>query len=120
MKRIMLGTCLALFALSPAFAEEPLAAFFGNTLIVKDAKGERKMWYRPDHSYTGVDQGGKKTAGTWDIKDNQICTQRTEPPPEQNHGPHCKPIPTGKKVGDSWDGVNHDGQPVTYRLVAGS
>ena len=106
--------------IGPALAEEPLAAFFGNTLVVKDAKGERKMWYRPDHTFTGVDQTGQKTAGSWEIKDNQLCMARTEPPPEAGHGNHCRPVPAGKKVGDSWEGTNREGQPVSFKLVAGT
>jgi hypothetical protein len=120
MKRVLLAFCCVAFSADAALAEEPLAPFFGNTLVVRDDRGERKMWYKPDHTYSGVDvQSGVTISGTWEIKDNQLCTMRLVPKPEPSYAGWCRPVPAGKKIGDSWDGTNREGLPMSYRLVSG-
>lgn len=119
MKRELLVMCAAVLIGGTALAAEPLASFFGNTLIVKDAKGERKMWYKPDHTFNGSAPGGRTFAGTWSVKGDQLCSIRTEPAPEPGHGEWCRPLPGDKKPGDTWEGKNRQGEPVTFSLMAG-
>ena len=120
MRRILLALGCLMLGAGAALAEEPLAPFFGNTLVVKDDRGERKMWYKPDHTYTGVDvQSGVTISGTWEIKDNQLCTTRLVPKPEPSYASWCRAVPVGKKIGDSWDGTNNAGLPMSYKLVGG-
>jgi len=115
------SACLAfVFFAAPAFAADPMAAFYGNTLVVTSPRGVHKIAYGADHTYTSTDSDGKSSNGTWEIKGDQLCTTRVQPAPDGDRaGPHCRPAPTDKKVGDSWDATGRSGEKMSFKLVAG-
>lgn len=111
---------LALSALvASAFAADPMAGYYGNTLVVSGPKGERKMMYNADHTYSSTDAEGKAASGTWEVKGAELCTTRLQPPPDKPNDAHCRPLAADKKAGDSWQAPGRNGETMTFKVVAG-
>jgi hypothetical protein len=104
------------FAAAPAFAADPMAAYFGNTAVVTDATGAVvKYQFDAGGKYTLVAPDGAKLTGTYTVADGKICLKPADPKTAGG----CAPQTDGKKVGDTWDITNDQGQKLTVKLVAG-
>src|SRR5258707_14981018 len=106
MKTVALGFSLALVAAVPAFADDaadPMANYYGNTVVVVNAKGiESHTHYNADHTFEGVAPAfNYHYKGTWEITpDGKLCNTFDPVPPGVTN-PDCKPLgPVA--VGDSW------------------
>ncbi len=103
---IAASLCLATAAFA---ADDMMAGFYGNTLVITDQSGVQKWHYTPDHKLTAVMQDGKKVGGTWSVKDGKLC----ELPDGQAEA--CYQM-GAKKAGDKWTG-----RPgMTLEVVAGN
>jgi hypothetical protein len=108
MRAMLLGAAaLVLSAVTPALADDttaadPMATYYGNTVVVVDAKGlESHTYYAADHTFTGVAPAySYKYQGTWELKDGQICSTFNPVPPGITN-PSCNPF-VPRAVGDSW------------------
>lgn len=114
MRRMVLGLACGALAVGPAMAADttapdPMAGFYGNTLIVTAPDGASRWQYHPDHTYTMVNDKGVGMTGIWGIVGKQIC----EGPSDQK--PQCHLLPGPKQAGDTWK----NGQ-VTFELKQGT
>jgi hypothetical protein len=64
-------------------ADEPPAnvkAVLGNTLLAIDPDGRsRKIWLRPDGTWTGLSRRGLDLAGTWKMSGEKVCLHQSKP-----------------------------------------
>jgi hypothetical protein len=83
-------------------------AAFGNTLLIIDPDGRsRKIWLRPDGTWTGLSRRGLDLAGKWKVDGDKVCLSQSKPallgslcqtfPPELESGVESKD-PTGTVV----------------------
>lgn len=119
MKIFAAGVSLVLGSAASAFAADavdPMAAMFGNTLVVVDGKGlESHTNYNADHSFSGVAPAySYHYQGTWEVTaDGKLC-RTFNPAPPGIVNPDCAEVSV-HAVGDKW--TLPDGGSVT--LVQG-
>jgi hypothetical protein len=118
MKRFALGLSLVLAVVAPAFADDttpatppvpatsgadPMAGYYGNSVVVIDAKGiESHTYYNADHSFSGIAPAySYKYQGTWEATaDGKLCRTFNPVPPGITN-PDCEPL-VAHVAGDSW------------------
>ncbi len=120
MKRMILGVVAAGLLSASALAADPMAGYFGNTLVGSDSKGgTSKWWYKADKTYSAVDPQGNKSSGTWAYADGQLCATQKNPAPAAGKEKNCGAVGSDKKVGDSWETKSTQGETYTLKIVAG-
>lgn len=116
----------AMFA-GAAYADDPMANTYGNTVVTKDeATGvSSKLMFNQDMSYTGetVDKDGKPVSysGTWALKDDgkTICLTPTAPAnAKEAPTANCSPL-IKHAVGDNWTVSNDQKQTFDVSIMAG-
>jgi len=111
MRLIALAATFA-FVTTAAYADDIMAARYGNTTVTKDAAGvETHIYYAADGSFTGK-QKGMDFKGTWKIDGNTVCLT-FDPAVPGTPNPACAPV-SEHKVGDTWTAG-----PYTVSIVAG-
>ncbi len=106
MKRLAIGLSILLAATAAAWADDtadPMANFYGNTVVVVDANGvESHTHYNADHTFDGVAPAfNYRYKGTWEITaDGQLC-HTFDPPLPGKTNPQCNPI-APVAVGGNW------------------
>lgn len=129
MRKIALWGVSALVAMSfagAALADDPMAAVYGNTVVVTNAKGESsKIWIAKDGTFKGESAKGDKFTGKWTLKDNnkQYCSTvdlpagapAGTPAPKEN----CTALEAGRKAGDKWEQTDAAGAKSTVEIKAG-
>lgn len=123
--RISTLACAGAFVLaaSAAFADDPMANTYANTVTTKSAKtgASGTLLFNADGSYSASTTGpdGKPLAyqGKWMLKDGgaTICLSPTLPNPPP---PSCSPLTT-HAVGESWNVTNDQGESFAVSLTAG-
>ncbi len=117
MRLVLVSAAALAFAVSAASAaDDPMANYYGNTLIVIDGKGlESHTVYTADHNFTGVAPAySYHYQGTWEIAaDGKLCRTFNPAPPGITN-PDCTPFES-HAVGDKWSTA--DGGSIT--LVQG-
>lgn len=120
MRFSIVTSALALFAATSAFAADQLANFYGNTVVITDAKGQMgRTFINPDHSFVSHQPDGTPVRGEWQMNGTQICYTATSLAPPQGQQPPsvCRPFVT-HNVGDNWT-ITQGGQTWTATLKAG-
>lgn len=75
----------------------PIKAAFGNTLLTIDPDGRsRKLWLKPDGTWTGLSRRGLDLAGRWRMDGDKVCLSQSRP---ALPGSLCEVIPDDLKVG---------------------
>lgn len=124
---LTLACGLLLGASSVAYADDPMAGTYGNTVLTKDrGTGQSSsLFFNQDGSYTGktTDAKGQPVSygGTWSLKDDgkTICLAPQVPPGTANPPPpNCSPL-TPHKAGDSWTVTNDMKQTFDVSITAG-
>jgi len=112
-------------AASSAFADDPMANTYANTVVSKDSKGMTStLLFNQDGTYTlkATDPNGKpvQVPGTWTLKDSgkTICLATAAPPNTPPAPPSCSPLQP-HNVGDTWTVTNTQNQTFTVSLTAG-
>lgn len=86
---------LAAIMATPGAAAVPTAgvdAAFGNTVLTIDPDGRsRKIWLKPDGTWTGLSRRGLDLAGTWKVKADKVCLKQSKP---RLPGSMCETFPT--------------------------
>lgn len=103
MKRLFLAAAAAVaFALPAAADDDPMATYYGNTLVLIDYKGnETHTYYSADHTFDGaVMATGAHYAGTWEVADGKIC-HTFDPPLPDTPNPKCNKL-VRLHVGQTW------------------
>jgi hypothetical protein len=117
----------AVFFAGAAFADDPMANTYGNSVVTKDkATGATStLLFNQDMSYTGKATGadGKSMTynGSWSLKDGgkTICLAPAATGSGANAPvPSCSPL-TPHNVGDSWTVTNDQNQTFDVSIVAG-
>ncbi len=112
---LALTIAAALMGQAPTAAD--LAPVFGNTLVSTYPDGRTaKAWLTPDGRFEGQGRRGGRNAGTWRVRDGQVCFSLRRPIIVP--GSYCTPIVRGG-VGTRWNATAVTGEPITVQLVAG-
>ncbi|MCC5995757.1 MAG: hypothetical protein JJU18_05235 [Oceanicaulis sp.] len=103
----MISTVLASIML--ASANPAVDALTENALQVDTGTLTYIVFFEADGTYTTSVGSG----GTWEInEDGEFCVSSAV------GDANCQPLMDGMSVGDSWEGENAAGEPVTFTLVA--
>lgn len=122
MRSMFIAALAFAFGSVPAFAADDLmAGFYGNTVVVTGDGFEAHAHYKADHTLdlSGTSSGQAfSTNGTWKIDDKgQLCRSYDKTPPTMTN-PFCGPA-TAHKVGDTWTVTTPTGAKRNISLVAG-
>jgi len=118
MKRFLITSASLLLSTGIAYAAEPMANMIGNTLVEAYPDGAvQKIWVKGNHTYSAVDRKGMKIAGVWWMENNEFCHVHTAPTETPKH---CEVPFAEKKIGDTWEVTETNGEKVKFTLVAGS
>ncbi len=100
-------------------ADEPPAgvkAAFGNTLLTIDPDGRsRKIWLKPDGTWTGLSRRGLDLAGKWKMDGEKLCLSQSKP---ALPGSLCKTFPGDLKLGGA-EVSDPSGKTGKLKLVGG-
>jgi hypothetical protein len=112
---------LATFLAAPLAAHAAVAqranvsAAFGNTVLIIDPDGRsRKIWLRPNGTWTGLSRRGLDLAGDWTVQGDKICLTQSKP---RLFGSMCEKFPTEPEV--SIEAKDPTGKTVHLKLVEG-
>jgi hypothetical protein len=92
-----------------------VSAAFGNTVLTIDPDGRsRKIWLKPDGSWTGLSRRGLDLAGKWTLQGDKICLKQSKP---RLFGSLCErfPMKPGVRVATK----DPAGKTVYLKLVKG-
>ncbi len=112
-----LGATSALLLTSTVAPADPLAAAYGNTLLVSYEDGlEVSIFVEQDNTYTGKLADGTEIGGTWAAEGEEVCFTRTAPDAADTA---CNEFAENLAVGDSWEGTGLNDQAATFSVVEG-
>lgn len=105
---------------------DPMAAYYGNTLICSGATWECHMWLNKDGTYIlfAMDiVDGKPTVrgleGRWALINGRFCRDPEDPKRNSCNFPQLATHEEGRQLGERWEGLNRGGQPEHFQLVPG-
>ena len=116
-----------LLASTAAYADDPMANTYANSVMTKSAKTGQSatLLFNADGTYMtkGMDASGKAVEypGKWALKDGgkTICLAPELPPNTPNAPPaSCSPLET-HNVGDNWSVTNDQGETFQVSITAG-
>ena len=124
MRNILIAASALAFIATPALADDVMAGFYGNTVVVSGGMIESHTHYRADKTFdvTASAMGTNyKFGGTWEIKGDQVCRTFVGDMPPNTTNPNCSPLAAlaGHKAGDTWNITTPQGQARTLTLKAG-
>ncbi len=106
MNKYLIGAMLtALFASTAVADDDPMAGFYGNTIVSTAGSATMRTHYRPDHTFDLVGSMlfmSRTFKGTWELdgKGNVCRTYIGDLPPDTTN-PSCAPI-VARKIGEVW------------------
>ena len=105
-------------ALAATTPDAAVAPAFGNTVlsIYPDGRSQ-KIWIKPDGSWNGLSRRGNPLAGTWRVKQDQVCVKQSQPPTLPVA--FCMPFPSDPHVGSTWPAKDMLGTPIHLTIVKG-
>jgi len=121
MKHMALAAAAALFVSTGAWAADPFAVAYGNTVTQTLPDGTKMTTYvNADHTWE-QHVGGKTVKGTYAWKDDtHVCFTVTDPAPtDPSKATGCNEIKGDHKVGDTWTEQTPDGKSITMAITAG-
>jgi hypothetical protein len=118
MRPLLLAVSLVAMTAGAAFADDdPMAPFYGNTIITSGGMADLHSNYNADHTFVlNVPSVHMSFKGTWKLDGGNVCRTFDTPPPGTPN-PFCTPF-SAHKVGDSWT-VTMNGQTRSLTLVPG-
>ncbi|MBL6854085.1 MAG: hypothetical protein ISS15_07730 [Alphaproteobacteria bacterium] len=124
MRNVLIAASALAFIASPALADDVMAGYYGNTVVVSGGMVESHTHYRGDKTFDvtasamGMDY---KFGGTWEIKGDQICRTFVGSQPPNITNPNCSPLSAlaSHKVGETWNITTPKGESRTLSLKAG-
>lgn len=115
---MLLLAALLAAPLAAQAADAPSAnvkAAFGNTLLTIDPDGRsRKIWLKPDGTWTGLSRRGLDLAGKWKVDGEKVCLSQSKP---ALFGSMCQAFPSDPGVGV--EAKDPSGQVIHLKLVKG-
>ncbi len=116
--RLLLLAALAASPLAGPAAAGPKTGIdhaFGNTLLTIDPDGRsRKIWLKPDGTWTGLSRRGLDLAGAWSVNGDKVCLKQSKP---RLPGSMCEKFPA--QMGASLKAKDPSGKTVQLKLVKG-
>ena len=89
---LLLGALLAAPHAAQAASSSNVSAAFGNTVMTIDPDGRsRKVWLKPDGTWTGLSRRGLDLAGKWTEDGDKVCLSQSKP---ALFGKLCQKFPT--------------------------
>ena len=111
------GAGAAVVLTSTVALADPLAAAYGNTLLVAYEDGlEVSIFVEQDNTYTGQLADGTAIGGTWAAEGEEVCFTRTTPEPAD---PACNTFAEDLAIGSSWEGTGLEGKAANFSIVEG-
>lgn len=106
MNKFLIAGCLTAHCVAPAFAaDDPMADFYGNTIVSSGGSAQIRTHYHADHSFdfTGsMMLVHRSFKGTWALDDKgYLCRTYIGSVPPDKPNPDCTPF-VPRKLGDSW------------------
>jgi opacity protein-like surface antigen len=120
MNKVLAAASLTAVCAASAFAaDDPMASFYGNTIVSTGGKAEIHTHYRADHTFDFVGSMmfmHRTFKGTWalDGKGN-LCRTYVGDTPPSTPNPQCTPF-VPRKLGDTWKSKDNER---TFTLKAG-
>ena len=115
---LLLSLALAAAPLGVRAADAPTAnvsAAFGNTLLTIDPDGRsRKIWLKPDGTWTGLSRRGLDLAGKWKVEGEKVCLSQSKP---ALPGSMCEKFPADPE--DGTEAKDPTGKTIRLKLVKG-
>ena len=115
---LLLSATFLVAPLAASAATAPTAnvkAAFGNTVLTIDPDGRsRKIWLKPNGTWTGLSRRGLDLAGKWTVKGDKVCLKQSKP---RLFGSLCETFPTDPEVGI--EAKDPTGKTVHLKLVKG-
>jgi len=116
---LLLAVFLAVPVAAPAAATAAppanVRAAFGNTVLIIDPDGRsRKIWLKPDGTWTGLSRRGLDLAGKWTTQGEKVCLSQSKP---RLPGRLCQSFPAG--FGSAITAKDPSGKTVRLKLVKG-
>lgn len=112
-----IAVLIAALLAAPAAAQPSanVKAAFGNTVLTIDPDGRsRKIWLKPDGTWTGLSRRGLDLAGKWTVRGDEVCLTQSKPP---LFGRLCDRFPTAFE--DEVETQDPTGKTVRLKLVKG-
>lgn len=92
-----------------------VSAAFGNTLLTIDPDGRsRKIWLKPDGTWTGLSRRGLDLAGKWSVRGDKVCLKQSKP---GLPGSLCEKFPTAFDA--AIEAKDPSGKKVQLKLAKG-
>ena len=112
---LLSAALLSLPLATSAGAQAGVDRAFGNTVLTIDPDGRsRKIWLKPDGTWTGLSRRGLALAGTWKANGDKVCLRQSKP---RLPGSMCEKFPT--EFGASVSVKDPSGKTVQLKLVKG-
>jgi hypothetical protein len=121
MKTLALSLAALLTSTMAAYAGDPFASAYGNTVVQTINGHDMKTFVNPDKTWETHQPDGSVSSGTYAWKDaNTVCFTATSPPPsDPSQATKCNAVDGSHKVGDSWTVQLPNGGAMTMSLKAG-
>lgn len=117
MRKLALGLVASVFAFGVAYAGDPMASRYENTVTITDPSGAvTKIYYNKDGTMKTVLPDGAAGTGKWAVKDGKLCVTLDGGP---NAGVESCNALVDRQVGEEWDVPLPDGTVLKAKLVAG-
>jgi hypothetical protein len=114
---LLLAAVLAASSAAHGASNPPanVKAAFGNTVLTIDPDGRsRKIWLKPDGTWTGLSRRGLDLAGKWTVQGDKVCLSQSKP---RLLGRMCERFPS--KPGIALQAKDPTGTKVQLKLVKG-
>lgn len=109
--RLIVSVLVALIAFTGAAMADPFSNFYGNTVKVSGAAGERLVYIDEGGTYSQKLPDGSTAEGKYEVNGDTACFLGGEQP-------YCVPA-EARDVGETWELTAPDGSTETATLVAG-
>lgn len=121
MKRILLAAAAFAVSASLAYASDPYAGYYGNTVNITSPDGKTdKAYVNADKSWERKNSDGSAVKGTYAVgaDGKSACFTQTTPPPAADMKPTCFPTDS-RKAGDTWETKDDKGAVTKWSITAG-
>lgn len=85
---------------------------YGNTFVVTAGDVVVRYAFNADGTFSATAPDGSVQSGRYEIAGDQLCFLNGD-------ARQCAPLVHGKNVGDTWQQLDADGNPITVAIVAG-
>jgi hypothetical protein len=121
MKRILCAAALLVASTAIAYASDPYAGYYGNTVNITSPDGKTdKAMVNADKTWERKNSDGATMKGTYEVAADgkSACFTQKEPAPAADAKPACFPTDS-RKAGDTWETKDDKGAVTKWSITAG-